>query len=110
MMDSDALDYALLDRLGVSDWIFYPRRDFGPPPAGAEDVHVPVAPGVAVACRFYPADPTLPSVLLFHGNGEVAADYDGIAPLYHRARLNLFVADYRGYGASTGVPSFAALN
>jgi pimeloyl-ACP methyl ester carboxylesterase len=110
MTEIDALDYALLDRLGVADWIFYPRPDFGPPPPGAEDVSMPVAPAVAVACRFYPTDPALPSVLFFHGNGEVAADYDDVAPLYHRARLNLFVADYRGYGASNGAPSFAALN
>lgn len=110
MADAGNLDYALLDRLGVSDWIFYPRPDLSPPPPNAEDVPVTVAPGVSVACRFYPTDPALPSVLLFHGNGEIASDYDDVAPLYHRARLNLFVADYRGYGGSSGVPSFAALN
>jgi pimeloyl-ACP methyl ester carboxylesterase len=102
-------DYALPDRLGVSDWIFYPRPDVRPPPPGAADHAIEVAPGISVASRFYPADPTFPSILFFHGNGEVAGDYDEIAPLYHRARLNLWVADYRGYGASGGKPSFAAL-
>jgi pimeloyl-ACP methyl ester carboxylesterase len=46
---------------------------------------------------------------LFHGNGEIASDYDGIAPLYHQIGASLFVADYRGYGGSDGAPSFASL-
>jgi len=48
-------------------------------------------------------------MLFFHGNGEVACDYDGIAPLYQRLGINLFVADYRGYGASGGSPSFSSM-
>lgn len=37
------------------------------------------------------------------------SDYDGIAPLYHQRRLNLIVADYRGYGRSDGTPSLKDL-
>lgn len=37
------------------------------------------------------------------------SDYDGIAPHYHRIRLNLVVADYRGYGASSGIPTLTEL-
>jgi pimeloyl-ACP methyl ester carboxylesterase len=32
-----------------------------------------------------------------------------VAPIYHQFGLNLCVADYRGYGASGGVPSFSSL-
>jgi uncharacterized protein len=39
----------------------------------------------------------------------VVSDYDGIAHLYRERGLNLLVADYRGYGASGGKPTFKAL-
>jgi pimeloyl-ACP methyl ester carboxylesterase len=39
----------------------------------------------------------------------VVSDYDEISPSYHQKRLNLVVADYRGYGASTGVPTLTGL-
>jgi hypothetical protein len=39
----------------------------------------------------------------------VVSDYDEIAPLYHQRRLNLIVADYRGYGESNGVPTLTDL-
>jgi hypothetical protein len=64
---------------------------------------------VHVACRFYLLDRARPAVLFFHGNGEVASDYDTIAPAYHGIGANLVVADYRGYGRSDGTPSFASL-
>ncbi|HLZ70119.1 MAG TPA: alpha/beta fold hydrolase [Dehalococcoidia bacterium] len=109
-MDAALLpDYALLDRLGASGQIFYPRDDWSPPPPSARDELVTVADGVRVACRFHPLDRALPSLLFFHGNGEVVSDYDGLLDLYRQARVNLWVADYRGYGASEGRPSFAAL-
>jgi pimeloyl-ACP methyl ester carboxylesterase len=47
--------------------------------------------------------------LFFHGNGEVVSDYDGISPLYHQKELNLVVADYRGYGLSSGIPTLTDL-
>jgi pimeloyl-ACP methyl ester carboxylesterase len=102
-------DYALLDRRGLARGLFYPRRDLSRPPPGATDHRIEVDEGVEVACRFHPLDASRPVVLLFHGNGEVASDYDGIAPLYHEIGASLFVVDYRGYGASDGVPSFASL-
>ena len=37
------------------------------------------------------------------------SDYDEISPSYHQKRLNLVVADYRGYGASSGIPTLTAL-
>lgn len=109
MEASASPDYALLDRAGAGRFIFYPRRDLSPAPPDASDDLIEVEPGVAIGARFYPADASRPTLLYFHGNGEVAADHDGIAPLYHRSGLNLFVADFRGYGRSGGSPTFAAL-
>ncbi len=102
-------DYALLDRRGLARGLFYPRRDLSRPPPGATDHRIEVEEGVEVACRFYPLDPSRPAVLFFHGNGEIASDYDGIAPAYHGIGANLWVVDYRGYGGSDGIPSFASL-
>jgi len=104
-----APDYGLLDRRGLARGLFYPRRDVSGPPPGAADHRIEVEEGVEVVCRFYPLDPSWPAVLFFHGNGEIASDYDGIAPAYHGIGANLFVVDYRGYGGSDGVPSFASL-
>jgi hypothetical protein len=48
-----------------------------------------------------------PTILYFHGNGETVATCDWIAPSYTERRINLFVADYRGYGSSTGKPTIS---
>lgn len=100
--------YALLDRAGAAS-IFFPRSDQRPPPPGARDLSIEVDAGIEVAARFYVQDAANPTVLYFHGNGEVAADHDDIAPLYHTIGLNLFVAEFRGYGQSNGQPSYEAL-
>lgn len=101
---------ALLDRPEILSLVFYPRREWCPPPPGAVDHRIPVAAGVSISARFYPGPGAdAPTILFFHGNGEVACDYDGIAPLYERLGLGLFVADYRGYGVSGGSPTISAL-
>jgi pimeloyl-ACP methyl ester carboxylesterase len=102
-------DYSTLDRSSAIHYVFYPRRDFTRCPENAFDVSVPVGGTVSIVCRFYPGRKDRPWVLFFHGNGEVASDYNSIAPFYHQKRLNLAVADYRGYGQSGGVPNFTDL-
>lgn len=102
-------DYSLLDRPELLRFVFYPRRSQVPGPPGAQDYSIPVEPGVSISCRLYPQGQASPTLLLFHGNGEIASDYDGIATLYHRVGLNLLVADYRGYGSSTGSPTVSTM-
>jgi alpha-beta hydrolase superfamily lysophospholipase len=97
-------DLSLFDRPEVSQFIFYPRRD--PPPQ--DDIAlfpVEVERGISVVCRFYPAPEGVATILYFHGNGETAGDYDQVSSLYTGLGINLFVADYRGYGLSTGEPT-----
>jgi pimeloyl-ACP methyl ester carboxylesterase len=106
---SSQADYSVLDRPEILQVVFYPRRDWTPPPAGVRDFQVEVEPGVAVSCRFYPASPGDTCILYFHGNGEVACEHDWIAPLYNREGIGLFVADYRGYGRSDGTPTFSSM-
>ena len=64
-----------------------------------------VEPGVALGGRLYPANPESPALLYFHGNGEIAGDYDDVAALYIRQGITLLVTDYRGYGTSGGTPA-----
>ena len=99
----------MIDRAGAASAMFYRRSDPSPPPDGASDHMIEVGPGVHAAARFCAASAKQPTILYFHGNGEIAADHDALAPLYHGIGVNLFVAEFRGYGKSNGRPSMAAL-
>jgi len=104
-------DYSALDRPEILSFIFYPRKDF-PRTHNAlnvSDVVLPVGEGVEICCRFYTIDKYSPTILYFHGNGETVGDHDNLAPLYNRIGVNFFVADYRGYGLSTGVPTISSM-
>lgn len=91
--------------------LFFPRREFvgEPNPLNAKNHSVKVAEGVAIGCRFYPSRNDGPNILYFHGNGETVPDYDYVAPVYQKRGLNLFVADYRGYGMSDGSPTSGSM-
>ena len=102
-------DYSALDRPELVRFIFYPRQWHSQPPPNATDHVVSVDSGVSITCRFYVEDRGAPSILYFHGNGEVVSDYDYTAPIYNQLGVNLFVADYRGYGASGGRPTFSSM-
>jgi pimeloyl-ACP methyl ester carboxylesterase len=108
-----APNYGLLDEAGLGGAMFYPRPNESPPPPAASDHLIEVdskfTPPVVIGARHYITDPIWPTILYFHGNGEVASDHDGIAPLYRDIGINLFVAEFRGYGDSTGTPTCATL-
>ena len=99
--------YSKLDRPEILQFTFYPRKEASEGPPNSTDHFVSVDNGVSVACRFYVHNHSSPSILFFHGNGEIVSDYDLIAPFYNQRGINLFVADYRGYGASGGTPTFS---
>ncbi|MBP1709347.1 MAG: Alpha/beta hydrolase family protein [Deltaproteobacteria bacterium] len=99
----------VFDQPEVHHVLFYPVRL---PDAGKDDpknLFFEVEPGIRIACRFYKVQESFPTVLFFHGNGEVAPDYDEIAPFFNDIKLNLLVVDYRGYGYSDGDPTIANL-
>lgn len=110
-MDEFVAAAAAMDRPEILERLFFPRRELPEEARSAIGMAwmVTVAEKVSIGCRFYPAARGGPSLLYFHGNGEIAADYDYVAPLYQKRGINLFVADYRGYGASDGSPGCAAL-
>lgn len=102
-----SIDYSVVDRPEILQFMFYPRVDWVPPPPGASDYTISVGEDVTISCRFFVCSKDSPSILYFHGNGEVVSDYNWTAPLYSQEGINLFVADYRGYGSSTGLPTFS---
>lgn len=95
---------ALLDHPLVSERYFFPRRAT---PPGAVEVEVEGATLVCAAHRPHPGAPTL---VYFHGNGEVVADYvPDYAEAFASVGLNTFFAEYRGYGGSTGTPALVRM-
>ncbi len=104
-----ANDFSHLDQPNISINSFYPRQNWIPVPPGAVAHMITVEDGVSLSCRFFPSGATDPTILFFYGNGETAVDYDDIAPFYNQIGVNFFIADYRGYGASSGSPTYGSM-
>jgi pimeloyl-ACP methyl ester carboxylesterase len=103
-------DVSALDRPEVLDRLFHPRKDPGQTvPDCAKDFFITVEEGLQLGSRFYLSDPGGPHILFFHGNGEIASDYDSIGPIYNRYSMSLLAVDYRGYGRSGGLPTASSL-
>lgn len=104
-------DYALLDRPEVLNAIFHPRGQWGLPlPRDDENApRIEVCAGIHIGTRFHTIAGAKATLLFFHGNGEIAADYDELGPLYNQLGINFLVADYRGYGRSNGQPTVSAM-
>ncbi|MEI6313896.1 MAG: alpha/beta hydrolase [Syntrophus sp. (in: bacteria)] len=104
-------DYSLFDRPEILMALFYPRPEwsFNLPQKGMETLMIPVDSNVEIQAQVYLASPGAPNILFFHGNGEIAADYQEIAPFYTNRMINFIVVDYRGYGRSTGTPSVTSM-
>jgi fermentation-respiration switch protein FrsA (DUF1100 family) len=99
-----------LDQPEVSARLFHPRKEGAiSSSAPGLDIMIPVADGVEVGSRFHMAKPEMPSILFFHGNGEIVSDYDDIGPVYNAMGIGFIAVDYRGYGRSTGMPSVSAM-
>ena len=88
--------------------IFFPRPSYKD--KDTNDYLVEVEDNIHVSVRLFLKDKQFPTILFFHGNAELSSEYDDIASLYHRYGLNFIVADYRGYGLSTGIPSKSNLH
>ncbi len=103
-------DLSVLDQPEVTRILFYPRKESGrTSPGFAENLDILTENGIRIGTRLYLTEPDMPHILFFHGNGEIAEDYDDIGSVYTNFGLNFLVADYRGYGRSSGTPGVAAM-
>ncbi len=99
-----------LDRPEILNILFHPRTcEKTPLPPGATDIPVKMDEEATIGCRLFSAGMEAPTILFFHGNGEIVADYDEIGPRYVEAGMNFLITDYRGYGWSTGTPTASTL-
>ena len=109
MADISRIDYSHLDRPELLMFLFHPRPQLGGSPEHAQDLMIPVEEDIAVNSRFHPCGKEAPTILFFHGNGEIVADYDDMGPLYNRHGINFMPVDYRGYGLSGGRPTITSM-
>jgi len=91
------------DREILLNSIFFPRSSFKE--KDSKDHLIEVDENIIVGARFFLKDKDYPTILFFHGNAELSQEYDDIASYYHMHKCNFIVADYRGYGLSTGSPT-----
>jgi len=109
---SDEIDLSFMDRPEVLQAIFpivyspFQIPDFLKSRSSAvPEYAVEVGDGVTIVCGFWVCGKDSPSILYFHGNGETVYTHEWVAPYYNWRGMNLFVADYRGYGSSSGKPT-----
>lgn len=94
----------LLDHPIISQRYFFPRAETIPQPFWVE------CDAARLACFYHETDPQARTIVHFHGNGEVVADYlDGFPELIGRMNCNCFLAEFRGYGGSTGTPQLGRM-
>lgn len=96
----------VLDHPIITSRYFFPRRQ--PPPC---PFVVEAADGSRLACHVEAPHPGGLTLVHFHGNGEVVADWcvGWFKERLLAMGLNVCFAEYRGYGGSTGAPALAAM-
>jgi pimeloyl-ACP methyl ester carboxylesterase len=101
----------IIDNPTISSVVFYPRRTRIPEdlPSNIKALKFQIDKDIMVGGFFFLNDKSLPTILLFHGNGEVALEYSYFNDLFFECGVNLACVDFRGYGHSTGEPIYSSL-
>lgn len=95
---------SILNHPLISERYFFPRPDSFERP-----FWVDCGP-VRLGCYYHHQHPNAKTVVHFHGNGEVVSDYlADFVPAIDRLGYNCFLAEYRGYGMSTGRPALVEM-
>lgn len=97
--------YELLDHPVISERYFFPR-----PGRPAQPVLYQGVDGLELCCSQRLVDPALKTLVHFHGNGEIVADYDdGYVDALAALGVNVLMLEYRGYGGSQGSPQLGKM-
>ncbi len=104
-------DYSRFDHPAIASFLFYPRPEETRSLSGdnISELTIPVEPDITIGGKIFIAGKKNPSILFFHGNGEIVIDYDDLGPLYVNLGINFIPVDYRGYGRSGGNPSVSSM-
>ncbi|MFW9819586.1 MAG: alpha/beta hydrolase [Candidatus Thorarchaeota archaeon] len=107
---------SFLDNPTVSNQIFFPPQFISSTLSSAmyshsfiKDLRFKITKKITLTGYFYLNDKDLPTILLFHGNGELASGYYSLVDFFFDCGVNLAVVDYRGYGSSSGRPIYSSL-
>jgi alpha-beta hydrolase superfamily lysophospholipase len=102
-------DYTALDHPEICMRIFHPRPEPDKGNPTGQDHLIQVDSNVHIGARFHMVAKDAVTILFFHGNGEIAADYDDVGAHFNGLGINFIVVDYRGYGRSGGIPNVSAM-
>jgi pimeloyl-ACP methyl ester carboxylesterase len=95
---------SILDHQLITERYFFPRQENVENPfwINCEDAEL--------SCLYHHKHPESKTVVYFHGNGETVSDYiELFVPLFEQMGYNLFLAEFRGYSMSTGVPTLYSM-
>jgi pimeloyl-ACP methyl ester carboxylesterase len=94
----------ILDHPVISERYFFPRT------APLSDAVMVDVPGAQLACWRSAPPSDRPVLLHFHGNGEIVGDWIDLLPAaIQQMGHDVFFAEYRGYGASSGTPMLGTM-
>lgn len=95
----------------INQVIFYPRKSRKPNKntINAKYLEFSMDDGHKIGAILYHQEKSLPTIVFFHGNGEIASDYHDFTQPFFNCGVNLLVCDFRGYGFSTGHPTYLKL-
>ncbi len=108
---TNSRDLSFLDIPFINQMVFHPRKS----PIVPKDTEIryfiqfKVDEGINIGGFLHKASNQAPTILFFHGNGEIAEDYHDLAPEYQKRGMNVCVVDYRGYGQSNGEPTLQTM-
>ncbi len=89
--------------------MYYPDSfiDLTPQSVGLEyeDIYFLTRSGVKLNAWFIETKDPVATVLFLHGNAGNVSNRIGIIQMFHEAKFNIFIVDWRGYGRSQGIPS-----
>ena len=91
-MPKDLLNHRL-----ISERYFFPRQGTFADPFWVD------CGDARLACSYHEIDPQAKTLVHFHGNGEIVDDWQGdFVSLIQQLGCNVFLAELRGYGQSSG--------
>ena len=95
---------SLLDHPLISERYFFPRTGHFSDPFWVD------CGDARLACSYHEIDPQAKTLVHFHGNGEIVDDWQGdFVNLIQQMGCNCLLAEFRGYGRSTGVPQLGRM-
>ena len=73
----------------LSSFLFHPRQSYQD--IGENDIQIDVEDSVQVGPRLHLINQSTPTILFFHGNGEIGSEYDDIARVYNQKNINFII-------------------